>query len=322
MDRVRLLDHKLRNNLQSLGLLATLGLLLGCLAWILGGGSFAWMTLVGVLLLYVMNPAGSPGLVLTLYRARAIRYDEAPKLYATLAELSRRAGIDAVPRLYYLPTAVMTAFTTGSRDQAAIAISDGLLRRLDLREVAAVIAHELSHVVNEDIRVMSFADLVSRVTGLLSLVGQLLVIISIPLVLLGAGLPPLIPLLLLLAAPWISALVQLALSRSRELEADRSAVELTGDPEGLASALLKLERMQGAFWEQIVMPGRRNPNPSLLRTHPPTEERVRRLMALAPSNDRAALQMPWSMVGMHHPLDYPGLVPRRRPRWRAGGLWY
>ncbi|NEV64658.1 zinc metalloprotease HtpX [Thiorhodococcus minor] len=322
MGRAPLLDHKLRNNLQSLGLLATLGLLLGCLAWILGGASFAWMILVGMLLLYAINPAGSPRLVLSLYRARPIRYDEAPKLYAILAELALRAGIDSLPRLYYLPTSVMTAFTTGSRDQAAIALSDGVLRRLDLREVAAVLAHELSHVANEDIRVMSFADLVSRLTGLLSLAGQVLLIVSIPLVLLGAGLPPLIPLVLLLAAPWISALVQLALSRSRELEADRSAVELTCDPEGLASALIKLERMQGAFWEQIVMPGRRNPNPSLLRTHPPTEERLRQLMELVPGRGRATLQMPWSMIGMHHPLDYPGLVPRRRPRWRASGLWY
>lgn len=322
MDRDALLDHKLRNHLQSIGLVGILAMLLGYLAWIIGGASFAWMTLVGVLLLYVVNPAGSPRLMLSLYRARPIRLDEAPRLYAILHELTRRAGLESAPALYYLPTPVMTAFTTGDREDAVIALSDGLLRRLDLREVAAVMAHELSHVVNGDIRVMSFADLVSRVTGLLSMVGQLLVFVSIPMLLLGAGYPPLVPILILLSAPWTSALVQLALSRSRELEADLGAAELTGDPEGLASALLKLEQLQGSFWEQIVMPGRRNPNPSLLRTHPPTEERVKRLMELTPRRAGEDSGLAGHILGASHPLDARGPAPRHRPRWHASGLWY
>ncbi|WP_227272060.1 M48 family metalloprotease [Roseobacter weihaiensis] len=86
--------------------------------------------------------------------------------------------------------------------------------------------------------------------------------------------------ILLVVSPTIMALLRLALSRTREYDADRGGAELTGDPAGLASALLKLERRTGRFWEEMILPGRRIPDPSLLRTHPPTEERVRRLQEL------------------------------------------
>jgi heat shock protein HtpX len=318
MNRQRLREHKLKNDLQQLGLLALLALLLGYLAWVVGGPPFAWGTLIGVALLYIVNPVASPRLVLGMYGARGLSRREAPRLYGILAELTERAGLERLPRLYYLPTRVMNAFATGRRQDAAIVLSDGLLRGLSLRELTGVLAHEVSHIANGDIQVMTFADTLSRITGLLGLLGQVLLVVSIPMLLLGLEPPPLGALLVLLAGPTLSALAQLALSRNREHEADRSAAELSGDPTGLASALEKLERCQGRFWEQMMLPGRRLPDPSLLRTHPPTEERVARLLELEPAG--AGIGQIGRLGGERLPLlEHP---PKAPPRWHVGGLWY
>ena len=322
MDRQRLREHKLRNDLQQLGLVALLALLLGYLAWVVGGAPFAWGTLLGVAVLFMVNPAASPRLVLGLYGARPLSRRQAPRLYAILEELAFRAGLEGLPRLYYQPTRVMNAFATGRRADAAIVLSDGLLRHLNLRELAGVLAHEVSHVANGDIQVMSFADTVSRITGLLGLLGQVLLVASIPLLVLGLEAPPLGALLVLLAGPTLSALAQLALSRNREYEADRSAAELSGDPAGLASALDKLERYQGRFWEQMLLPGRGLPDPSLLRSHPPTEERINRLLELERPLPRLdpALHLSGG-AGRETPVPLAHSEPRP-PRWHVGGLWY
>jgi heat shock protein HtpX len=317
MDRERLSEHRLSNALQATLLVITLAGLLGLLAWIVGGGQLAVFALGMVVVLYLANPAASPRLVMMLYPGRVLHPDEAPHQYAILAELARRAGLPRVPRLYYVPSSVMNAFATGQRDDALVAVSDGLLRRLDLREQAGVLAHEVSHVANGDLAVMAFADLVSRITGSFGLFGQILLLLSLPAALVTDVGVPWLALAILLAAPTLSALVQLALSRNREYEADLSAAELTGDPAGLASALEKLERYQGRFWEQILMPGRRVPDPSLLRTHPETADRIERLLALVPRPSRSGLPLAGgaSVSGMTMP--HPG-----RPRYRLPGIWY
>ncbi|WP_295539286.1 zinc metalloprotease HtpX [uncultured Thiohalocapsa sp.] len=313
MDARRLPAHSWANGLQSALLVATLAALLGLLAWIVGGVTLVVLALALAAWLYLANPAASPRLVMLLYPGRLLHPREAPQHYALLRELARRAGLPEVPRLYYIPSRVMNAFATGSRDDALVAVSDGLLRRLDLREQAGVLAHEISHVANGDLAVMAFADLVSRVAGAFGLLGQILFLLSLPTALLTGADMPWLALAILLAAPTLSALVQLALSRNREYEADLAAAELTGDPAGLASALDKLERYQGRYWEQIFMPGRGVPEPSLLRTHPDTADRVRRLMALVPRRPRL-------------PVDHASPVLRRppplSPRWRPPGLWY
>ena len=320
MDRRRLSEHKTRNTLQQVALLAVLALLLGYLAWVVGGAPFVWGTLIGVGILFLVNPVASPRLVLGMYGARPVAAREAPGLYALLEQLAVRAGLSRLPRLYYLPSRLMNAFATGGRDDAAIVLSDGLLRRLGRREITGVLAHELAHVTNGDIQVMSFADTVSRITGILGLFGQVLLVLSVPLLLLGLETPPLGAILVLIAGPSLSALAQLALSRNREYEADRTAAELSGDPAGLASALDKLERYQGRFWEQAMLPGRHLPDPSLLRTHPPTEERIARLMELLPGSRR--LPPP---TGGSERWDLPALLARgveRPPRWHITGLWH
>ena len=305
------------NALQATLLVITLAGLLGLLAWIVGGGQLAVFALGMVVVLYLANPAASPRLVMMLYPGRVLQPDEAPHQYAILAELARRAGLPRVPRLYYVPSSVMNAFATGRRDDAMVALSDGLLRRLHLREQAGVLAHEVSHVANGDLAVMAFADLVSRITGSFGLFGQILLLLSLPAALVTDVGVPWLALAILLAAPTLSALVQLALSRNREYEADLSAAELTGDPAGLASALEKLERYQGRFWEQILMPGRRVPDPSLLRTHPETADRIERLLALVPRPSRSGLPLAEDASVPGVGMPQPG-----RPRYRLPGIWY
>jgi len=322
MDQQRLALHKLRNGLQSLMLVGAMAGLCGYLAWLIGGAFGAWLALVFVAVAYALNPAASPRLVMGLFRAEPIHPRSAPRLYAVLEALAERASLPAVPTLYYLPSRLMNAFTTGQRGNAAIAVSDGLLRSLDLRQLAGVLGHEMSHIAHDDTQVMAFADLTARVTGFLSLLGQALLIVNLPLILFSDYRLDWLPILLLLAAPTLSALVQLALSRNREYAADRNAAELTGDPEGLASALNRMEHYQGRVLERILLPGQRIPDPSLLRTHPPTKERIRRLLELR--DKRLARGVPRLPMGWVELDPLSEFLERElgRPRWHRSGLWY
>ena len=317
MNQIQLQQHRLRNSLQSLLLMLALGGLCAWLAWFIGGGPLALFTAVFILFSYRLNPIASPQMAIRLFRGQPLTPDQAPELYHLLQQLAARAGLERLPLLFYLPSDVMNAFTTGTPRQAAIGLSDGLLRRMEWRELAAVLAHELMHIVNQDIRMMAFADLTSRVTGFFSLAGQILLLINLPLLLFTDTALPWGPILLLLLAPTISALVQLALSRNREYEADRGAAEISGDPLALASALTRMEGTQHRWLERILLPGPRIPEPSLLRTHPPTEERIRRLQQLAADSPAGR-----PLIG--NPDDLQQLLAERplRPRWHRNGLWY
>jgi len=162
---------------------------------------------------------------------------------------------------------------------------------------------------------MGLADVLNRITGFMSTLGLL----GVPLMF-GTGWNiPLLGLLLLIFAPTIGGLLQLALSRAREYDADLDGAALTGDPEGLASALALLERRQGAVWEGLVLPGSRIPDPSLLRTHPRTEDRIARLLAL-----RRDTSNPVNVSTARASPD-PTIVPVvRDPRihWHRLGIWY
>ncbi len=309
--------HKMRNLAQSVLLLGGLFALLGMCAWIVAGGEGVMWTLVAGGIGLLLSPRISPRLILRMYRAREIGAYDLPEVFEILEALCRRAGLERVPGLFYVPSATLNAFAVGGRDDAAIAVTDGMLRALNLRELAGVLAHEVSHIRNNDLWIMNVADAVSRLTGLMSYAGMFLLIANLPLLLTGAATFSWLLIALLMFAPTISSLLQLALSRAREFDADLDAAGLTGDPAALASALGKIERYQGSFWEEIFMPGRRIPEPSLLRTHPPTEERIRRLMSLyAPE--------PYIRIGGEPELALPGHFARimGRPRWRATGAWF
>ncbi len=190
-------------------------------------------------------------------------------------ELEQRAELETIPALYWIPSRTVNAFATGTKDDAAIAITDDLLQLLSPRETAGVLAHEVSHIANNDMRLIGLADVISRLTRIMSAPGMLLLFLWLPLILPSMANCSLPGLFLLLAAPVISALLQLELSRIREFEADLEAVRLTGDPEGLASALGKISGQYSNLWQRIFFPGYHEPEPLLLRTHPDTAARVR-----------------------------------------------
>jgi heat shock protein HtpX len=320
MDNARLRSHKLTNVVHSMLLLGGMALLLGTLGWTIAGPEgVLWTFLLGAVLL-ALSPRVTPHVLLKLYHAQRLTRRIAPGLHALLEELARRAGLDSLPQLYYVPSRVLNAFTLGRGEETAIAVTDGLLRNLSPRELAGVLAHELSHVRNDDTWVMGLADLVSRLTASLSFVGMLLLILNLPLLVFTGASFSLLPVALLVLAPTLSALLQMALSRTREYDADLDAAATTGDPRGLAAALDKLERYQGGWVERLLLPGRRVPDPSLLRTHPPTAERVRRLLKLAPR--RAALGVPLELEDWEtrDGRDLPRIV--RPPRWHVHGLWH
>lgn len=317
LDHARRRAHKLRNVAHSVILVAGLSLLASVIAWILLGPQGVVMAVVGVALALVLGPGVSPELIMRLYRARRLSAAHAPELFAILQALAGRAGLPHVPGLHLIPSPTLNAFAVGSPEAASIAVTSGLLQRLTLREVAGVLAHEVSHIANKDLWIMGLADTLSRLTQMMSFLGIALLILNLPAVLTGAVMVPWTVIALLYFAPTIGSLLQLALSRAREYDADLEAARLTGDPAGLASALEKLERYQGRFWEDIFFPGRRIPQPSLLRTHPPTEERVRRLLELRPSG-----APPLTVPDAGRPLPVAILRHRPRPRYHWPGVWY
>lgn len=304
--------HRWLNRLQTVLLVLTLPGIAAVAGSLLLGDGGLWLALAAAGFTLLLEPAAASGLTLRLYGARPLYPDEAPDLWAVLRELAARAGLPAVPVPHYVPSGVVNAFATGSKHHAAIALTDGLLRSLTPRELTGVLGHEIAHIANEDLRVMGLADSISRLTHLLALLGQLAIVLSLPALLLGVAEVNWPALLLLAVAPQLALLAQLGLSRVREFDADRLAAELTGDPHGLASALAKIERVSRS-WRAWLLPGWGNPEPSWLRTHPATAERIERLLELAP---------PPAMPPFPSARFVPEVtVSPRPPRWRTGGLW-
>ncbi|MDP6706369.1 MAG: zinc metalloprotease HtpX [Alphaproteobacteria bacterium] len=309
--------HKRRNLLHSALLLIGIVGLLSLTSWLaLGPVVAVWLLLIWALMA-VVSPRISPRVLLRLYRARPLHPTEFPAGYELLQGLARRAGLAAPPRLYYLPSATVNAFTIGGRSDAAIAVTDGLFRVLTLRELAGVLAHEISHIENNDLWVMNLADGISRLTSFLSYFGIISLFFSLPMLFIEGSFAPVLASAVLILAPTVASLLQLALSRAREFDADLDAAGLTGDPVGLARALAKLEQRHAGAWERIFLPGRRVPDPSILRSHPKTEDRVERLLSLR-AKERPEGLRPAEVVALPSALR----PVEARPRWRRSGLWY
>ncbi len=315
--------HKLRNRLQSVLLLGGMALLVAVCGWILFGPAGLLGVIVVAVVTLMFGSRLSAQMVLRMYKAERLSPAQLPDVFRIIGHLTKRAGLEKMPALYYVPSAMMNAFAVGRRDDAVIGVTDGLLRTLNLRELTGVLAHEMSHIRNNDVWLMGMADLATRLTRMMSLVGAGLLFLSLPMWLQGGSLVSFVLILLLMFAPQLTTLLQLALSRAREFDADLDAAGLTGDPDGLASALAKLERQQRSHWEQILMPGRKFPEASLLRSHPPTKDRIARLASLyqrAPER-RTAL----ASLGLTNPM--PRLVTpmapiTTRPRGRLIRPWH
>jgi heat shock protein HtpX len=307
--------HRWLNRLQTALLVVTLLGIAAMAGSLLFGDMGLWLALAAGGLALLVEPTAGSSLTLRLYRARALHPSEAPDLWALVRELAARAGLPAVPVPHYAPSAMVNAFATGSAHRSAIVLTDGLLRSLTPRELTGVVAHEVAHIANEDLRVMGLADSISRLTYFMAVLGQVAILFSLPALLLGAVDVNWPALLLLAIAPQLALLAQLGLSRVREFDADRLAAELTGDPQGLALALARIERVSRS-WRAWLLPGWGNPEPSWLRTHPATAARIERLRELSAPVDPTPIHSP-------HFLPNSTVSPRspRSPRWRPGGLW-
>jgi heat shock protein HtpX len=314
-----LLRYSVRNFLHSAVLIGSMLLLSATLGWLIWGTmGVIWITLFSFFFL-LFGPSVSPQLLLRMYGARPISEYEAPNLIQNVRELAKKARLHVMPQLYYIPSKIANSFAMGSSEKGAIAVTDGLLHKLSSRELRGVLAHEVGHLRRNDGWVLGLADSVSQMVNIMSWVGQILLIINLPLLLTGNYFIPWLLIILLMIAPTLSALLQLALSRTREFEADLEAARLSGDPRALASGLVKIEQLSHSWFERLLLPGRRVPAPSLLRTHPGTDERVRRLLEFEKE------------LAKEHPgedEDWFGKFMQNRPKilnqptWHASRLWF
>lgn len=257
---------------------------LGLCGWLIAGLTGVAAAAVAGLVTLAVRPGVSPEWLLRVYGGQPLPVAAAPEVHRLVQALAHRSGLSATPRLYYVPSRMLNAFAVGRPDAAAVGVTDGLLRFLTGRELAGVLAHEISHVRSDDLWIMTLADTLGRATHALAYAGMVLLVLGVPLLAAGTATVALVA-LVLTVVPTIVTLLQLALSRSREYDADLEAARLTGDPDGLAGALHQLERAEGRIWERLLVPHRRRTADTLLlRTHPPTEERIRRLRELVPQH--------------------------------------
>jgi heat shock protein HtpX len=269
-----------------LGLLTGLMLMVGEL---IGGRGGMQMALVFAALMNFVAFFWSDKIVLRMYHAQPVGADEAPALHEIVQKLAMKAGIP-MPKLYVIPDPALNAFATGrSPSHAAVAATEGILRALNREELEGVLAHELSHVLNRDTLVSTVA---ATLAGAISMMARSAMWFG------GyggrgrddRGGNPLIALLALIVTPIAALLIQMAVSRSREYGADETGAKLVGYPQGLIGALQKLQEASRRIPMQLATPATAHlfiVNPlsggaflNLFSTHPPLEERIRRLMAI------------------------------------------
>jgi heat shock protein HtpX len=214
---------------------------------------------------------------------------------------------------------LLSAFSVGSSQRFAIAVTEGLLRRLTMREVAGVLAREVAHAQRGDLLVLGIADFVSRCAQGLYYVGLALAALNILRGISGGEPVSWLSVLLLILAPALMTLLQLGLSRTREIEVDRAAALLTGDPLGLASAVSRLDASPGTSLDDLIppVPARKVPLPSMLRYPPPADRRIARLNAFQ------VPPMPPLDVAEGPRISLIGVGPiEMRPRYRWPGVWF
>lgn len=313
--------HRQQNQIHTLTLLLGIGALLMLPVGLIWGTVGVISAAMVVAAMFVVARATPPELIMRAYKGTRVTEQSGNQLLHIVAVLSERAGLPAAPALYVIPSLTLNAFATGSRERAAVGVTEGLLRKLSMQELAAVLAHEVSHIKNNDLGVMAIADIASRlVQGMSYLAIFLFGANLLTMVIDGEPKISWLAIIILYFAPLLSSLLQLGLSRAREYDADLEAAQLTGNPSWLASALHRLERHTGVFWEDLTMPvpGRRVPQPSVLRSHPATADRIARLKELAvPSTVPPILIRDEPFVSM-----VSASLIEMRPRYRFPGIWF
>lgn len=279
------------NMLKTTLFLALLTGLFMAVGGLLGGRGGMMTAFVLALVMNFVSYWFSDKIVLRMYRAQPLGESEAPVVHRIVRSLATRAGIP-MPKLYLLPSEAPNAFATGRNPQhAAVAVTHGILRIMDETELEGVLAHELSHVLNRDILISTVAATIAGAISMVANMAQWGMMFG------GArhdddeghGTNPIALILTVILAPLAAMIIQMAVSRSREYQADASGAKLTRNPLGLASALGKLEQASR------MVPMNANPstahlfivNPlsgrslmSLFATHPPVQDRIARLRSM------------------------------------------
>ena len=277
------------NLLKTAVLMAAITALFMAIGSVLGGQQGMMIALVVALGMNFFSYWFSDKLVLKMYNAQEVDATSAPQFHRMVRELAERAQLP-MPRVYLIQEDAPNAFATGRNPQhAAVAATTGILRVLSERELRGVMAHELAHVKHRDILISTIS---ATMAGAISMLANFAMFFG------GRdseGRPhnPVVSILVMLLAPLAASLIQMAISRAREFEADRGGAEISGDPQALASALQKIkqyasgipmdaaERHPETAQMMIVNPLSGGGLRGLFSTHPSTEERVERLLAMA-----------------------------------------
>jgi heat shock protein HtpX len=272
-------------------LLAVLTAMLVLIGGAIGGQQGMVIAFVIALVMNFVSYWFSDKMVLAAYGAQPIDEAAAPRLYAIVRRLATRADIP-MPRVYLVPSETPNAFATGRNPQhAVVAVTEGIMRILDEEELEGVLAHELSHVKNRDVLISTIAATMAGAITYLAHMAQWAAMFG------GrsrddeeGGSNPIAMILLAILAPIAALLVQMAVSRSREFQADATGAKVAGRPWGLAKALEKLQMANQAMPMADATPATAHlfiVNPlsgetlmRLFSTHPPLEERIARLRAM------------------------------------------
>ena len=276
-------------------LLSLLTVLLVFIGHLIGGAQGATTAFVFAMAVNLLSYWFSDKLVLAMYRAKPLGESEAPQAYRVVREIATRDRIP-MPKLYWIPIDTPNAFATGRSPQhAAVAMTRGLLELMNEEELKGVLAHELSHVKNRDTLVMTIAAALAGAVMMVARMAEWSLWFS------GgrsrneenrgaAALQLVVVLLIAILAPLAAMLIQLAISRTREYGADETGARLAGTPQGLASALEKLDQASkrlpmlnanpATAHLFIVNPLSMGAIAKLFSTHPPIEERIRRLRSM------------------------------------------
>jgi heat shock protein HtpX len=264
---------------QNLLPLVAMAVILAICGWIVAGLFGAIGVLIGVTVLVVVGPQVSPELAMRVGHAIPLDPWQAPAPYHDVEQLARLYGLANVPRLYLVTQEVPVVFSSGNRRHSAIAVSTAALSVLSERELRAVLAHEMAHIAADDIGLMRVANILGRITSFIATFGLFAILFGI---MLPKGAMATEVIWFLALAPTSVSLLQLAILRRREYAADAAAAAHSGDPAALAEALVKIERATRFTLKRMFGEAAAVELPTLLRTHPTTEDRVARLTGKTP----------------------------------------
>ena len=277
------------SQIKTLLLLALLSGIIIAIGGAIGGSQGLVIAFAIALFMNVGSYWFSDKIVLSMYKARELAEADAPMLHRMVEELAANAGIPK-PRIYLVPDQSPNAFATGRNpEHAVVAVTDGIMRLLSPEELRGVLAHEIAHIAHRDILIQSVAAVLASVITFLAHMAQFAAIFGGRSDERGGG-NPISMLLMALLAPIAAALIQFAISRSREYLADQGGAQYSGRPQDLASALGKLqsysqrvpmrEQSEATAHMFIVNPLSGKSLAGLFSTHPPIEERINRLLAM------------------------------------------